>query len=103
MNIRPYRELIASNANEVRYARKRLSEIRDRLGYIINCVQNRTDSFFNHIEDENVQFFIKIMFECMHEADGLKGFQENLIPSRFKMFFDAEKHLIEYIDSKIAR
>ena len=78
--------------------RNRLFEIRDRLGYTF-----KIDIFHIHIEDENVQFFIKIMFECMNENDGLKGYQENLIPSRFKMFLDAEKHLLEYLDSKIAR
>ena len=96
---------------EVKKSESRLSEIRDRIGYNLDknaaikssiYPQKFIDSFLEHIEDENVQFFIKIMHECMNEDDGLRGYQENLIPSRFKIFFDAETYLMEYIGLKIA-
>tara|TARA_Y100000593_G_scaffold56104_1_gene104758 strand:+ start:337 stop:465 length:129 start_codon:yes stop_codon:yes gene_type:complete len=42
------------------------------------------------------------MHECMHDSDGImefpEGYQANLIPSRKKMFFDALKYLLEYLD-----
>lgn len=97
------------NTCEVRYARNRLLEIRDRLGYTFK--KEVTKIFRENIEDENVQFFIKVMYECMFVVTNLSelrekidiGFEENIIPSRFKMFFYAEKNLLEYLDSKIVR
>jgi len=88
---------------EIKKSESRLSEIKDRIGYAYESKKIKIDVFQQHIDDKNVQSFIKIMHSCMNENDGLKGYQENLIPSRFKMFFDAEEQLIEYINSKIAR
>ena len=90
---------------EVKKSESRLFEIRDRIGYHLNSSiypQKFIDSFLENIEDENVQFFIKIMHECMNEDDGLRGYQENLIQSRFKIFFDAQTYLLEYLDLEIA-
>ena len=85
--------------------RNRLFEIRDRVGYTFNKEVSKI--FRENFEDENVQFFIKVMHECMFAVTNLNqcdiGFEENILPSRFKMFFYAEKNLLEYLDSKIVR
>ena len=53
-----------------------INSIMDRLGYRVKRKYNRIiDIIHNNIEDENVQFFIAIMHECMNDDDGLKGYQ----------------------------
>ncbi len=83
----------------VKSALNEINSIRDRIGYAFE--PNRY-FILQHLKDENVQFFIKIMHECMHDSDGImefpEGYQANLIPSRKKMFFDALKYLLEYLD-----
>ena len=94
-------------------ARNRLLKIADRLKYTFT--EDNTYIFHMHIEDENVQFLIKTMYDCMTvlttlselrekikiAANGANPYDENLIPSRFKMFFYTEKYLLEYLDSKL--
>ena len=72
--------------------RNRLLEIRDRLGYTFK--KEVTKIFRENIDDKNVQFLIKIMHDCITANDG------QFLQAAFKLFYDAERHLIEYLDSK---
>ena len=84
------------NTCEVRYARNRLLEIRDRLGYTFK--KEVTKIFRENIEDENVQFFIKVMYECMFVVTNLSELREKI-----DIGFEENNEVIIALQNEIAQ